>query len=95
MNKRKIDNTAEVWEAGLLGRDEAHTESAPNELDAMVDDTLGLECVSIRLQRELVNEYKRIADERGVGYLSLMRDALQGFARTEFTKAPKQYTGLV
>jgi hypothetical protein len=94
MKTRKIESTPEAWEDGRLGRDEAHAQMAPPELQALVDDSLGLQMISIRLQKELIEDYKKLAEFRGVGYQPLMREALQRFAATEFRKMALEYANL-
>jgi uncharacterized protein (DUF4415 family) len=94
MNATKIQSTSEDWENGRLGRDEAHAQSAPHELTRQVDESLGLQMISIRLQKELIEDYKRIAEFYGVGYQPLMRDALKRFAEAEFKKMAIEYADL-
>jgi uncharacterized protein (DUF4415 family) len=83
MKARKIESTPEAWEAGRLGRDAAHAQAAPEEVQALVDESLGLQMISIRLQKELIDDYKKIAEFRGVGYQPLMREALKRFVDAE------------
>ena len=46
-----IQNTAEVWENGELGREAKYAEASPKEVDIQVDKALDLETISIRLER--------------------------------------------
>ena len=94
MKPKKIDNTPQAWEDGQLGRDEAHAQVAPKEMELQIDDGMGLQMISIRLQKELIEDYKKIAEFYGVGYQPLMRDALKRFAETEFKKIAIEYTNL-
>jgi len=94
MSARKIESTPEAWEDGLLGRDAAHSSAAPEEVQVLVDESLGLQMISIRLQKELIDDYKKIADFRGVGYQPLMREALKRFAEAEFKKMALEYVNL-
>jgi len=94
MNTPKIEGTPEAWEDGQLGRDEAHAKIAPKELAQQIDDGLGLQMISIRLQKELIEDYKKIAEFHGVGYQPLMRDALKRFADAEFKKIAIEYANL-
>lgn len=82
----KIESTVEAWESGALGRDAAHAKRAPKELQQQVDDALGLQMISIRLNKDLIEELKTIAKIHGVGYQPLMRDALKRFAAAEFKR---------
>ena len=75
----KIASTDEAWDSGALGASMAHTKAAPMDLDAAIDTSLGMQMISIRLPKELVQAYKLIAAHHGVGYQPLMRDILQRF----------------
>jgi uncharacterized protein (DUF4415 family) len=94
MEARKIESTPEAWEEGRLGRDAVHAKAAPEEVQALVDESLGLQMVSIRLQKDLIEDYKKIADFRGVGYQPLMREALKRFVDAEFKKMALEYANL-
>jgi uncharacterized protein (DUF4415 family) len=94
MKTPKIKGTPEGWEDGRLGRDEAHAQPAPKELAQQIDEGLGLQMISIRLQKELIEDYKKIAEFHGVGYQPLMRDALKRFADVEFKKIAIEYANL-
>ena len=94
MNTSKIPSTPEAWEDGQLGRDETYAKPAPKEMERQIDDGLGLQMISIRLQKELIDDYKKIAEFHGVGYQPLMRDALKRFAEAEFKKIAIEYTNL-
>jgi predicted DNA binding CopG/RHH family protein len=54
----------------------------PAEQDA-IDESLGLQMISIRLQRSLLNNLKVIAEHHKVGYQPLIRDLLNRFAKSE------------
>lgn len=71
------------WESGKLGRDEAHVRVADPVEEVALDDALGLQLISIRLQGALIKDMKLIAEYHGVGYQPLMRDVLNRFAHTE------------
>lgn len=83
MKKRKIEGTAEAWESGELGRDTAHAKPASQALAQQIDDALELQMISIRLPKELIEDFKMIATYHGIGYQPLMRDALKRFASSE------------
>lgn len=73
----KIAGTAEAWDEGLLGESEAHVALAPVEESERLDKMLGLQSISIRLPRDMIEAYKLVAAHHGVGYQPLMRDILQ------------------
>ncbi|WP_310625882.1 hypothetical protein [Limnohabitans sp.] len=47
--------------------------------DMALDEALGLQSISIRLPKQLIDQYKLIAHFHGVGYQPLMRDILARF----------------
>lgn len=79
MATAKIANTAEAWEEGRLGRDEKYAAVADASHEAALDEALGLQAISIRLPKQLIDQYKLIAHFHGVGYQPLMRDVLSRF----------------
>ncbi|WP_082033696.1 hypothetical protein [Pseudomonas sp. PI1] len=79
-----MSNT-ELWESGELGRSEEHAAVATGSKQE-VDDALGLQLISIRLQKQLVGDLKKIAEYHGVGYQPMIRDLLNRFARSEIKK---------
>jgi len=89
-NTTKIEGTVEAWESGLLGQDAKHAKRAPKELEQQIDDALGLQAISIRLTKELINDFKFIAKMHNVGYQPLMRDALKRFAESEYKRIAVQ-----
>lgn len=91
MTDKKILGTDEAWEDGTLGRDEAYAARASAETVQQVDDALGLQMISIRLSKELIQDFKMIAQVHGIGYQPLMRDALTRFADAEIKKMAVQY----
>ncbi len=78
-NHSKIEGTEEAWDSGQLGTSEVNALPASKELEAAIDATLGLQAISIRLPKQLIDAYKLIAAYHGVGYQPLMRDILQRF----------------
>jgi hypothetical protein len=79
MAAAKIPNTAESWEAGLLGRDEKYVAVADPAHELALDEALELQAISIRLPKQLIEHYKLIAHFHGVGYQPLMREVLARF----------------
>jgi len=79
----KIDSTIENWEDGALGQDMDHAQPAPRELQRQIDEAQGMQAISIRLDKELIEQFKQIAKIHGMGYQPLMREALKRFAGSE------------
>lgn len=82
-DKKLIPGTEEAWESRELGASEAHAMRAPQELESKVEESLGMQMISIRLDKSLIESFKVIAEYHGVGYQPLMRDALKRFADGE------------
>ncbi len=75
----KIAGTDAAWEERKLGADAAHAKVASVEHQAALDDALGMQSISIRLPKSMIDAYKLIGAHHGVGYQPLMRDILQRF----------------
>lgn len=86
----KIEGSVENWESGALGRDPAHAKRAPKELEQQMDEAQGLQAISIRLKKELIEDFKFIAKQHGMGYQPLMREALRRFAESEYKRIAVQ-----
>lgn len=84
--KQKIEGTVENWESGALGRDITHAKRAPKEVEREIDEAQGLQAISIRLKKDLIDDFKFIAKHHGMGYQPLMREALTRFAVSEFKR---------
>ncbi|MBY0578757.1 MAG: BrnA antitoxin family protein [Burkholderiales bacterium] len=82
-NKEKVLGTDEAWESGQLGSDGQYASLAAPEISPQVDDALGLQMISIRLDKSLIESFKILGSFHGVGYQPLMRDALKRFAESE------------
>jgi predicted DNA binding CopG/RHH family protein len=86
-----FDTETEQWENGALGRDEAHIAVAPTSNALAIDDALGLQMISIRLPKELIEAFKAIATVNEMGYQPLMRSTLQRFADSELKRLAMGY----
>jgi len=82
-HKKASDQAKCPWESGELGRSEEHVRVATAEEMAEVDNSLGLQMISIRLQKSLIAALKEIAEHHGIGYQPMIRDLLTRFARSE------------
>ena len=79
----KLVVDAEAWEHGTLGQDEQFAVRANKEAEEALNEALGLQMISVRLQTSLIEDLKFIAKINGIGYQPLLRDALCRFARNE------------
>lgn len=69
----------DVWDSRALGASLEHAEASAPEKSQALDDALGLQAISIRLPRQLIEQFKLIAQFHAVGYQPLMRDVLSRF----------------
>jgi hypothetical protein len=79
MTTTKIESTAEAWESRGLGASAEHVGVASSDHELALDRALDLQSISIRLPKQLIDQYKLIAHFHGVGYQPLMRDILTRF----------------
>jgi uncharacterized protein (DUF4415 family) len=82
--KAKIVNSAEAWESGELGRDLKHAKAVDKKIGAQIDEVLGLQMISIRLEQDLIESFKLLGTKYDMGYQPLMREALKRFVEGEF-----------
>ena len=87
----KIPDTDEAWEEGQLGRDERFVKRVEENKEKSVDESLGLQMISIRLHKSLIEEFKVIAAIHGIGYQTLMRQSLTRFARGEMKRLARTW----
>lgn len=79
----KIESTAEAWESGLLGQSEEHARLATKVNEALLNESLDLQPISLRLQKSLIEDLKLIAKTHGLGYQPLIRQLLTRFVDAE------------
>lgn len=79
----KISGTADAWESRQLGADEEFVQLAEEISHEMLDQSLDLRMVSIRLQNCLLDDLKAIAKLHGLGYQPLIKQVLQRFVDAE------------
>ncbi|MES9901673.1 MAG: hypothetical protein ABW168_03195 [Sedimenticola sp.] len=81
--QNKIDDTPENWDDRTLGADEEFVRVA-EEIDASsIDEAVGLQMISIRLQKTLLEDLKVIAKINGIGYQPLIKQILKRFTDAE------------
>ncbi|GAD88274.1 hypothetical protein VHA01S_004_00480 [Vibrio halioticoli NBRC 102217] len=82
-----MKDTAEIeaWESGKLGRSEEFVRKSSND-GGKLDDKLGLQMISIRLQKSLIEDLKDLAELNGIGYQPLMKQILKRFVDAEKKK---------
>lgn len=75
-------SNVDLWESGALGESPEHARVATGSRQE-VDDALGLQLISIRLQKQLIGDLKAIAEHHGIGYQPMIRDLLNRFVDSE------------
>jgi predicted DNA binding CopG/RHH family protein len=77
--EKAINAESNAWDANILGSDPKTQRAATPEFEKEIDDALGLQPVTIRLQKDLVAELKVLAKENGIGYQPFVRQVLTQF----------------
>lgn len=95
IKKPKIKSTAEAWETGKLGENLESARVASPELSAEIDAALGMQMISIRLPKSVIDDFKVMAQIDGVGYQPLMRTALIRFAECEAKRVMRDYAAVL
>ena len=81
---KKISNpNPQPWEEFDKHLTESSVTVVPPDEESAIEDALGLQMISIRLQKSLIANMKVIADFHQVGYQPLIRDLLNRFVRSE------------
>ena len=80
--KAKIVPTDDPWEDRTVGAEEQFVEAAP-DITTEVDAALDLHPISIRLQRNLIENLKALAHLHGLGYQPLIRQILTRWVDAE------------
>lgn len=79
----KIRGSAENWENGKLGLSHETAVVASEEETAAIERAVGMQLVSMRLPKALIEMLKEIAKHHGIGYQPMVRDLLTRFAKSE------------
>ena len=82
-HETKLEDLDNAWDEGKLGREGDHVRRSAPDREKSVEEAEGLQMISFRMQRELIEQLKFIAAHHGIGYQPLMRDVLCRFARSE------------
>jgi hypothetical protein len=82
----KFYQDSEKWDSKELGASMDHAVKVTIEEHEAITDALGLQLISIRLQKNLIEELKLIAKSHGIGYQPMIRDLLNRFVTAEKKK---------
>jgi predicted DNA binding CopG/RHH family protein len=80
-NLDKYSDDAELWESKKLGADPRYARRVSDAYAKEIDESLGLQAISIRLQIELVEQLKELAKRDGIGYQPYIRQILTRHVR--------------
>jgi hypothetical protein len=80
-NYDKYLDDVELWETKQLGGDPKYARRVSAKEDKALDDSLGLQAISIRLQKDLLKQLKGMAQKEGLGYQPFIRHILTKYAR--------------
>src|SRR5579883_492423 len=86
--------TESQWENRTLGATEKFARKASKKHEEKLDDKLGLQSISIRLQKNLIDDLKEIAKEDGLGYQPYIRQILTQHVRNEI-KRPNKHLRII
>jgi predicted DNA binding CopG/RHH family protein len=70
-----------AWDERELGASKEYVRKASPEREKKLDEDLGLQTISIRLQKSLIENLKDLAKEDGIGYQPFMRQILMRYVR--------------
>ena len=71
----------DVWDNRDLGASEKYVRKASPDRERVLDERLGLQTISIRLQKSLISNLKKLAEDDGIGYQPYMRQVLMRHVR--------------
>jgi hypothetical protein len=80
--KARITPTEDPWEDRTVGSEEQFVEVAP-DINAAVDAALDLHPISIRLQKNLIDNLKALSHLHGLSYQPLIRQILTRWVDSE------------
>lgn len=91
MDKAKLDELSadhERWDNRELGASERHTRILSDEDEKFIDDGLGLQLVSIRLNKTLIEQLQGLSKLEDFGCEALIRQVLTKYAKDNEHKLP-------
>jgi hypothetical protein len=91
-NHDEFLDDVELWETKQLGADPQFARRVSPEKAQEIDDSLGLQAISIRLQKELVEQIKELAKQDGIGYQPYIRQVLTRHIRESNATAREKKT---
>jgi hypothetical protein len=77
----RLSQGGDAWESGELGSSAEHAKLAPGGDEKRLDDALGLQLISIRLSKSLIDKVKALAAIEEIGYQPLIRKVLETYTK--------------
>jgi hypothetical protein len=77
----QFDKGTDLWESGKLGASAKHAKPISRKQEQAFDDALGLQLISVRIQRSLIEQLRGLAKLEGMGYQTFMRQILTNYVR--------------
>ena len=92
MSKHKrIPASDDAWESGELGNDPKFAKIFEGDIQPQVDEAIAMQPISIRLPKSLIETFKLLGQEHGLGYQPLMRRVLARFAEAEMKRVLNEH----
>lgn len=77
----QFDDGNKLWETRQLGASPEHAVRVSEQKDKALDNAMGLQLLTFRVQKELIQQLKLLAKIEGIGYQPLMRQVLTKYVR--------------
>lgn len=77
----RFDKDSELWDSKQLGASAEHARPASEEQQQALDDATGLQLLSIRMPKALIEQIKQLARLEGLGYQPYMRQVMTKHVR--------------
>lgn len=90
MAEQFVDDHADDWEDGHLGRDIDYASVSTSVNEAALDEALCLQSINIRMPKSLLDDLKAIATLENIGYQPLMKQVLQRFVTCEMKRIVRE-----
>jgi len=87
--------TVEAWDSGELGENLASAKVTSAKRTEEIQESAGMQLISIRLPKSVIDDFKVIAQIEGLGYQPLMRIALIRYAECEAKRVMREYAAKV
>lgn len=84
MDKKKLEELTadhELWDKRELGASVEHFALVSDEEQREIEEGFGLQSISLRLNRNLIEQFRNLAKLEGIGYQPLMRIVLTDYAK--------------